>query len=261
MNPKISRLLEKADLVELAKEIGYKPKSQLDHYLDLFITKDPQLLEIKEQIRILATSDIPVLLRGDCGTGKELLAHALHNSRDGEFIAINASAIPGELLENELFGSTRGSYTSSTKDKPGLLEEAHNGTLFLDEIGDMPLLLQCKLLRVLEDKKFRRIGSKEEIPIDFRLVTATNQPIEKLRKDLYYRIAGFEIRIPPVCMRQWSDVVLLVNHFMTGCSEELISNVLNELGHMLRNNYQISGNVRQLKNICIRSKLFNKPMI
>ena len=260
MNPSISRLLEKADLVDLAKEIGYKPKSQLDCYLDQFITQDPQLLMIKDQIKILAPSNIPVLLRGDCGTGKELLARALHDNKEGEFVAINASAIPGELLENELFGSAKGSYTSSNKDKPGLLEEVHKGTLFLDEIGDMPLLLQCKLLRVLEDKKFRRIGSKEEIPVDFRLVTATNQSIEKLRKDLYYRIAGFEIKIPSLCSRHHRDITLLVTHFLEDCSEELIKSLLSELEQKI-NLDQLPGNVRQLKNICARTKLFNKPMI
>ena len=169
-----------------------------------------------------------VLITGESGTGKDLLARALHfesRRRDAPFVPINCAAIPDNLIESELFGYARGAFTDARQSKLGLFQAARGGTLFLDEIGEMPLALQAKLLRVIEDKKVRPLGATEETPIDVRIVAATNSKLEnaiaegKFRADLFYRLATFTLAVPPLRERR-EDIPLLIKHFLVrACAE------------------------------------------
>jgi DNA-binding NtrC family response regulator len=181
------------------------------------IGRDPKMLQIIETIRTAAPSGASVLIEGESGTGKELIATAFHTQSQrasGPFIRINCAAIPHELIESELFGYKKGAFTSADRDKRGLIEAANGGTLLLDEIAEMPAHLQTKLLRVLQERKLRRLGDEREIRVNFRLVSATNRDTEALlkegilRKDLYFRISTLKIKVPP--LRERLDDVLLI---------------------------------------------------
>lgn len=185
------------------------------------ITRDPEMLRICRFIERVASSDATVLLLGESGTGKEVLTQGLHQAsqRQGRLVAINCAAIPEALLESELFGYERGAFTGATKTTPGKFEVANGGTLMLDEIGDLPKALQAKLLRFLQERKFERLGGRQEIAVDVRVVCATHQDLKALilsgqfREDLYYRLAELVIEIPPLRARQ-GDSVLLANAFL-----------------------------------------------
>jgi len=167
-------------------------------WLDKYITHDPQTIETKKQCQLLQSYDDPVLIIGPTGTGKELLARALHGSRQGKFVAVNCTSLPDELLESELFGHVEGAFTGAIKDRAGKFRSAWNGTVFLDEIGDMPMSFQAKLLRVLQEKVVCPIGSDKEEKINCRIIAATNRTDisdkTKFREDLYWRLAGFILR-------------------------------------------------------------------
>ncbi len=205
----------------------------------------------------------PVLITGESGTGKELVARGIHylsKRKDNYFYAANCSAIPKDLFESELFGHKKGAFTGASEDKTGWFETAHRGTLFLDEIGDMPPLFQAKLLRVLEDKKIRRVGSNKEIPVDVRVLSATNKDIEKqikeneFRLDLYHRLNTFLIHIPPLRDRV-EDILLLWEYyvkFYSGALNKKIKNTDPLLTEKLKQ-YHFSGNVRELKNLAERA--------
>src|ERR1700724_1325711 len=178
--------------------------------------------EVSQQIQKVAATDSTCLLLGESGTGKELFALAIHHlspRRDQPFVALNCAAIPEGLVENELFGHERGAFTGSGPTQTGKLELAHRGTLFLDEIGELPLAVQSKLLRVLEEKRFDRVGGTQEIEVDVRIVVATNRNLQKhveqklFREDLYFRISAVPLTIPPLRERG-DDVLLLANHFL-----------------------------------------------
>lgn len=181
-------------------------------WLDRFITENAKMLELKGVVRKLAKIDDEVLIQGPTGTGKELIAHALHGTRSGLFRALNCAGLPEHLIESELFGHVRGAFTGATSDKIGLMINAKEGTLFLDEIGELPLLAQGKLLRVLQDKKIRRVGDVEDKDISCRFVFATNRDIKQMCKDntfridLYARISTFELHTLPLNERP-EDVV------------------------------------------------------
>ena len=191
------------------------------------ITRDPEMLRIGRMVEKVARSDATVLLLGESGTGKEVLAQGLHQAskRSGKFVAINCAAIPENLLESELFGYERGAFTGATKTTVGKIETAHGGTLMLDEIGDLPFSLQAKLLRFLQERKIERIGGRQEIPVDVRVVCATHQDLKGLidekrfREDLYYRLAEIVIEIPPLRARQ-GDAVLLAHASLRRASQE-----------------------------------------
>jgi DNA-binding NtrC family response regulator len=187
----------------------------------------PIMAQLREQIaKVASFPDVSVLVLGETGTGKELVAQAIHESTCGAerpFVAINCAAIPEALLESELFGHQSGAFTGATGSKPGLLEAARYGTLFLDEIGEMPLALQPKLLRVLESRTFRRVGSNATLPFEARVVSATNRPPSGatpsgLRPDLFYRLGGLKLSLPPLRERI-EDVPLLVEHFLESFAE------------------------------------------
>jgi two-component system, NtrC family, response regulator len=214
-----------------------------------------------ESINKIAASDIPVLLLGESGTGKEMAARAIHNSssrKDGSFIAINCSAIPETLLESELFGHEKGSFTGAHSQRKGRFEAAHGGTLFLDEIGEIPLPLQVKLLRFLQEQCIERVGGRQIIPIDARVITATNADLKKgmdngtFREDLFYRLAVFKILLPPLRERE-EDVRLLAQFFLRRYAEQAGKPGLAFDGEAIqaRGRYSWPGNVRQLEN-CVR---------
>jgi formate hydrogenlyase transcriptional activator len=177
---------------------------------------------VLEQVSLVAQADCSVLIQGETGTGKELIARALHNrSRrsSGPFVTLNCAAIPSGLLESELFGHERGAFTGAFSQTMGRLQQAHQGTLFLDEIGDLPLELQPKLLRALQEQEFERLGSSRTIHVDVRIVAATNQDLAEMvdgrlfRADLYYRLNVFPIQLPPLRERI-EDIPALVHHFV-----------------------------------------------
>ncbi|GAB6154644.1 hypothetical protein JCM17380_33940 [Desulfosporosinus burensis] len=223
------------------------------------ISANPQMLKAISTAHIVAMTDSTVLLRGESGTGKEMFARAIHKEslrKDGPFIAINCAAIPENLLESELFGYEEGSFTGAKKGgKLGKLELANNGTLFLDEIGDMPLALQAKLLRVLQNKNIERIGGAKQIPINARVITATHRNLKEMikenrfREDLFYRINVIPINIPPLKERP-EDVELLLNFFIRKYSILLNKNFMTftyEAMEILQS-YSWPGNVRELEN-------------
>ena len=186
------------------------------------IGEDPKLRQVSQQLHRAAATDATVLLEGESGTGKELFARALHAlspRNDGPFVAINCAAIPETLLETELFGHEKGAFTGAAARKPGRFELAHRGTLFLDEIGDLPLALQAKILRALEEKQFERVGGTQSLHVDVRVVAATNRQLKQrvaerqFREDLYFRLSVFPIQIPPLRERA-DDILILARHFV-----------------------------------------------
>jgi DNA-binding NtrC family response regulator len=207
-----------------------------------------------------ATSDVTVLLEGESGTGKELFArglHALSPRADAPFVAINCAAIPDTLLETELFGHEKGAFTGAVARKAGRFELAHRGTLFLDEIGDLPLALQAKILRALEEKRFERVGGTQSLVVDVRVVAATNRNLKQrvaerqFREDLFFRLSVFPIQIPPLRERS-KDVVILARHFVDRFCRDLNKKPLTLSTAALDdlNSYSWPGNVRELQN-CI----------
>ena len=223
----------------------------------------PGMREIYKTIGRVANTDATVLIEGESGTGKELVAKVLHYHSErwsGPFIALNCSAIPRELLESELFGHERGAFTGATEQRPGKFELAHGGTLLLDEIGDMPLELQAKLLRVLQEREVTRLGGREVIPIDCRIIASTNKPLQRavqngqFREDLYFRLNVVPIRVPPLRERR-SDIPDLIDFFVDKINREMgtaIRAVSDEARETLaRHNWP--GNVRELENSLIRS--------
>jgi two-component system NtrC family response regulator len=225
------------------------------------ITRDPEMLRICRTIEKVASSNATVLLLGESGTGKELLARGLHDAsqRRGErFVAINCAAIPDTLLESELFGYEKGAFTGASRTTPGKIESANRGTLMLDEIGDLPLPLQAKLLRFLQERVIERIGGRIEIPVDVRIVCATHQDLKALardgryREDLYYRLAEIVVTIPPLKARA-GDAALLAHVFTRRFAAEQNRGNLTLSDDAVRavESYPWPGNVRELEN-CIK---------
>ena len=224
------------------------------------IGEAPAMQEVFRAIGRLAKSNINVLIWGESGTGKELVASALHQfspRSDKPYIPINTAAIPAELLESELFGHEKGAFTGAHEKRIGRFEQANGGTLFLDEIGDMPAELQTRLLRVLSEGKFYRVGGREQVSVDVRVLAATNQELEKrvalgkFREDLYHRLNVIRIDLPSLRQRK-EDVPLLIKHFLKESSEELqtdMKQLTDESMHAMVD-YHWPGNVRQLENSC-----------
>ncbi len=227
------------------------------------ITRDPEMLRICRTIEKLAPTFATVLILGESGTGKELVARALHDlspRRGLRFVAINCAAIPENLLESELFGYERGAFTGAAKQTLGKIETAHRGTLFLDEIGDLPISLQSKLLRFLQERVIERVGGRQEIPVDVRIVCATHQILKdriadgRFREDLYYRLAEIVVEIPALRFRK-GDAVLLAHGFVRKFAAEqrrnsmtLSSDALNAIDA-----HDWPGNVRELENVLKRA--------
>jgi len=227
------------------------------------VGQTPAMQEIFKTIGRVAPTDATVLIQGESGTGKELIARAIHaHSRrwSGPFVALNCSAVPRDLLESELFGHERGAFTGASEQRPGVFEVAHEGTLFLDEVGDMPLELQAKLLRVVQERELTRVGGREVIKVDVRLIAATNQNLEravregKFREDLYFRLAVVPIHVPPLRQRR-GDIPELVRYFLDKINRELGTRVQGISREALAKLVEHSwpGNVRQLENALVRA--------
>ncbi|MEJ9964887.1 two-component system response regulator GlrR [Escherichia albertii] len=198
-----------------------------ERWREAIVTRSPLMLRLLEQARLVAQSDVSVLINGQSGTGKEIFAQAIHNAspRNGKpFIAINCGALPEQLLESELFGHARGAFTGAVSNREGLFQAAEGGTLFLDEIGDMPAPLQVKLLRVLQERKVRPLGSNRDIDIDVRIISATHRDLPKamargeFREDLYYRLNVVSLKIPTLA-ECTEDIPLLANHLLRQAAE------------------------------------------
>ena len=257
----IAKALESTRI--LRENIIFKEIYNLEMEKSVIIGKSKIILESAEKLKQVAVTDKPVLLLGESGTGKELFARAIHNlssRKTKPFIAINAASIPGNLLENEFFGHEKGSYTDAYLRQIGKLELAQDGTFFLDEIGDLPINMQGKILRVIEEKNVSRIGSNQEIELNIRFIFATNINIEKavaeskFRKDLYYRINIFPLELPPLRER-YEDIILLSEYFIKKFSLEIKKNnlSLNDKAKDKLMNYTWPGNVRELLNTIERA--------
>ncbi len=254
----IERALEKQRLV--TENLLLKDEAATQAGLPRIIGKHPRVLAIVNQIQKVAPSRTTVLLLGESGTGKELFARAVHGlspRRDGPFVAINCAAIPKELLESELFGHERGSFTGAIDRRIGKFELADHGTIFLDEIGDLDLGLQAKLLRVLEGEEFCRVGGTARVKIDVRVVAATNKDLraaiaqQSFREDLFFRLSVLPVTIPPLRDRR-DDIPALVEHFLSHYCRELKRPLkrLSESAWKVVANHPWTGNIRELQN-CI----------
>ena len=233
---------------------------------NIFLTKNRKQQEILDKILKAAKTDAPILIRGESGTGKEVVAKLIHNSsnrKEKAYIAVNCAAIPENLLESELFGYEKGAFTGADKFKPGKFELADKGTLVLDEIGDMPLSLQAKILRVLQEKEVDRLGSNKIIPVDIRVVSLTNKKLEELisksefREDLYFRLNVVEMEILPLRERK-DDIIYLSEHFIRLYSKEIGKHEL-KLSKKSENkllSHFWYGNVRELQNVIQRAVIF-----
>jgi len=261
---KLSDLLNKtqSSLLQLEQEYS-KISSSGESYFSKIISNNSNFISVINLCKNISKTPLNILLRGESGTGKELFAKAIHfeSGRAGKFIPINCSSIPRDLFESEMFGYEAGAFTGAKNSgKIGKIEEAEGGTLFLDEIGDMPMELQPKLLRILEDGEITRIGGNKPKKIDVRIVSATNKDIRELieenkfRKDLYYRLDVFQVNIPPLRERK-GDIVPLANNFLQQfCMEQGISiiEIPKEIFDIF-DVYSWEGNVRELKNVIQRS--------
>ena len=264
--PDVLRLtIERAlRLAELQAENRRLQDHRSSDALGGLITRDPQMQRIARTVERIAGTNATVMLLGESGTGKEVLAHGLHaaSKREGRFVAINCAAIPENLLESELFGYERGAFTGAAKTTPGKIETAHNGTLMLDEIGDLPQSLQAKLLRFLEMRTVERLGGRQEIPVDVRVVGATHQDLKHLitegrfREDLYYRLAEIVIDIPPLRKRA-GDAVLLAHSFLRRFAREQRRANLTLADDAVRaiEAHPWPGNVRELLNAIKRASI------
>ena len=260
--PKPFDIDQAVQLVERALEEADSDTRQDDapDTLPVLLGQAPAMQDVFRAIGRLSQSSVTVLITGESGSGKELVAHALHrhsNRASKPFIAINTAAIPRDLLESELFGHERGSFTGATTQRRGRFEEAEGGTLFLDEIGDMPIELQTRLLRVLSDGQFYRVGGHTPIKANVRVIAATHQDLEArvkdglFREDLFHRLNVIRLRLPPLRERR-EDVALLARHFLhkSAASLGVEAKRLSEPAMELLRHYAFPGNVRQLENIC-----------
>jgi DNA-binding NtrC family response regulator len=250
--------------VQLRREVTHLRRAVYKEYsFHQILGKSRPMQEVFELIRRVADSPSNLLITGESGTGKELVAKAIHynsDRRDRPFVAVNSAAIPEQLLESELFGHMRGAFTDAKADRPGLFEEAQKGTLFLDEISELPLMLQAKLLRAIQEREIRRVGSTKSIPVDVRIIAATNLSLadevkaKHFREDLYYRLNVIEIRLPPLRDRR-DDIPLLVENFLHKCAKANRKPLqgISESSLALLIDYAWPGNVRELENVIERA--------
>ena len=239
---------------------------EINHSFGEIVGKSKKIQHVFTEIQIAAAGDISVLIQGETGTGKELIAKAIHDNSPrnaGPFVAFNCAAIPTELIEGELFGNERGAFTGANEHRIGYFEQADTGTLFLDEIGDMPLILQAKLLRVLQEREFQSLGGTSTTSINIRVLAATNQDLENairdgyFREDLYHRLAAFPIKVPPLRDRR-EDIPILADHFLkryAEASEKSIRDISTDALQMLMQ-HDFPGNVRELENAIERAVLY-----
>ncbi len=252
-------------LKDISENINYKNEltsiRRMYHIDDGFhgiVGRTPVMMNLFEHIESVASMDTPVMILGESGTGKEMVAKALHetgNRADKPFIKVNCAALSESILESELFGHVKGAYTGADTNRVGRFEAAHSGTIFLDEIGDIPLSVQVKLLRVLEERMIQRVGENKSIPIDVRIITATNKDLDamiadgKFREDLFFRINVFPMICPPLRHRK-DDITLIIQHFITIHAQKTGKNILGFTPEAMRFMvaYPWPGNIRELRN-------------
>lgn len=264
---KLKELVGKAIAIRnmMKEKVPYKMTEYGEETPERIVGSSPKMQEIYKVIGQVAPSDVTVLLRGESGTGKELFARAIyhHSLRANKpFLPVNCAAIPDTLLESELFGHEKGAFTGATSRRIGKLEQCYGGTIFLDEIGDMSLSTQAKVLRVLQEKSFERLGGRETIKTDVRFIAATNKNLEELivkgsfREDLYYRLNVVSIKIPPLRERK-EDLPELVSYFLSRFNRELKKDILGITPQAMNkiNTYHWPGNVRQLENVIKRAMI------
>ncbi len=257
----VAKAVEKSLLV--AENLFLRQQLRGKYKFDNIIGNSPAIQPVFTRMEKILQTDSTVLILGESGTGKELVARAIHYNgarKAKPFIAINCGAIPGELLESELFGHVRGSFTGAVHDKPGKFELANQGTIFLDEIGTMPMHLQMKLLRVLQEQEIERVGATRRIKLDVRVISATNSDLDQrvsqglFREDLFYRLNVIPIHLPPLRER-CEDIPLLAKHFLRKICNEMRRPVLDITPTALRalENYAWPGNVREMENVIERA--------
>jgi two-component system response regulator HydG len=256
----VSRAVEH---LSLRREVKRLRSANSDQSVDGIAGSSPAIRETVELVRRVSDSDATVLVTGESGTGKELVARALHNlspRRDQPFVAVNCAAMPAPLLESELFGHVRGAFTDAKRSRAGLFVQAGAGTIFLDEIGEMPIEMQVKLLRVLQERKVRPVGGDEEVPFEARVITATNRDLEteveekRFREDLFYRINVVAIPVPPLRARA-GDILLLAQFFLkriAGRTTKAVQGISGPAARLLMD-YDWPGNVRELENCMERA--------
>ncbi len=241
----------------LAENKGLKERLQSTSRLDNIVSESAGMKQVCDMVERVAPTDATVLIYGESGTGKELVARALHqysNRKKQEFVAVNCAALPEPLLESEMFGHVKGAFTGATSNKEGLFESANGGTLFLDEIGSMPLSIQSKLLRVLQDMQIRKVGGTQNIAVDVRLIAASNERLEVLikegrfREDLFYRLSVITIDIPPLRERV-TDILPLVQHFLKIRARPDQNISIDHDAETILERHTWPGNVRELENV------------
>lgn len=256
LKPAVQNAIKTFDLQRRVDELN--TDLQHEYSFDNIVSADKKMQDVFKMVTKVLNNDITVLINGESGTGKELIARAVHynGTRKNEaFVVVNSASIPRELLESELFGHERGSFTGAHQRKIGKFEMANGGTIFLDEIGDMEMSLQAKILRVIQQKEFERVGGTETIKTDVRIISATNVNLKdavanrEFREDLYYRLSSFPILIPPLRERR-GDVVILINHFLAEFDKKMEKDVksITKAALKLLYDYDWPGNVRELEN-------------
>jgi DNA-binding NtrC family response regulator len=262
--PDLNRLLNTTRIALDRKELvveNTRLKKKVSEKYEM-IGESPEMIKIKEMIEKVAPTEARVLITGANGTGKEIVAHWLHQKSDrskGAMIEVNCAAIPSELIESELFGHKKGSFTGASKDRAGKFETADNGTIFLDEIGDMSLSAQAKVLRALQENKISRVGSDKDIKINVRVIAATNKDLQKeieegkFREDLYHRLAVILIKVPTLNDRR-EDIPLLIKYFSKKIAEEhgTVQKKFSSKAIKLLQEYDWTGNIRELRNVVER---------
>ncbi len=271
-NHLLSVLKKAYQIYELSQENRRLKELVEDHFrFGNMIGKSASMQELYRQAERVSRSQVTVLINGETGAGKEVLAKAIHlNSTrsDSPFVAINCAAIPGNLIESELFGHVKGAFTGATTDRKGLLAQANGGTFFMDEIGDLPAELQPKLLRILQEREYQPVGSNKAHKVDIRVICATHRNLEDMvkegsfREDLFFRLNVIPLQLPPMRERR-ADTLLLFNHFLTeACREENreIPTITPEAATLLEN-YDWPGNVREIQNIALRCAVLSSEQI
>ncbi|KKK51253.1 hypothetical protein LCGC14_3116800, partial [marine sediment metagenome] len=265
----VARAAERTIQQRVIREV----REQLDEHYGFagIVSNSSEMVRILQVIRRVAPSNLPILIQGESGTGKDLLAGAIHNNsrrRNNRFVALNCAGLSESLLEDELFGHVSGAYTGATGERKGRFEYADGGTMFLDEVGDMPLPMQAKLLRVLENGELVRVGSNEPIHVDVRIISATNTDLTerveagRFRQDLFFRLNGVTLRVPSLRRRR-EDIPMLIDHFIRQANEShqaSITGIVPEVQRAMMT-FHWPGNVRELKNLIERAMILGDSSI
>ncbi len=266
LEPSIKNAIKGYDLTKELENL--RENVQREYRFDNIISADGKMQDVFKLVSKVLNNDITVLIHGESGTGKELIARAVHYNgkrKDRPFIVVNCASIPRELLESELFGHEKGSFTGAHQRKIGKFELANGGTLFLDEVGELEMLLQAKLLRVIQEKEFERVGGTELIKTDVRIISATNRDLKtaveekEFREDLYYRLNSFPIYIPPLRQRK-GDILVLAEHFLETFNKKLEKNSkgFSKKALKLVYDYQWPGNIREMENTVERCLIISE---